>query len=97
MDIDSENMESKEGEWMIGIAVVGVGFGLKLSLSWIDLTMGGGRERERAWKLGINRQVNNINALAIAAAIMNDSVVWPTTLLSCQTKYFQVLGEFAKP
>lgn len=44
MDIDSENMESKEGEWMIGIAVVGVGFGLKLSLSWIDLTMG--RERE---------------------------------------------------
>jgi hypothetical protein len=37
--------------------------------------MGGGRERERAWKLGINRQVNNINALAIAAAIMNDSVV----------------------
>jgi hypothetical protein len=28
---------------------------------------------------------------------MNDSVVWPTTLLSCQTKYFQVLGEFAKP
>lgn len=32
MDIDSENMESKEGEWMIGIAVVGVGFGLKLSV-----------------------------------------------------------------
>lgn len=30
MDIvDSENMESKEGDWKMGVAVVGVGFGLK--------------------------------------------------------------------